>query len=98
MRRAAKRDDNHKEIVEMLRDAGAEVQDLGSVGKGCPDILVGFRGQNFALEIKDGRKPPSERGLTDDQKKWHAKWKGQVAVVKNGIEALQAIGAVEFRN
>jgi hypothetical protein len=97
MRSRARRDDNHREVVEALRGMGATVQDLGAVGKGCPDVLVGFRGQNFVLEIKDGRKPPSARKLTDDEKKWHETWRGQTAIVNSSFEAFQAIGAVEFK-
>ena len=56
MRRAAKVDDNHREIVRALRDCGATVQDLSPVGAGCPDILVGWQGRNHLIEIKDGAK------------------------------------------
>ena len=94
MRRAAKVDDNQPEIIAALRKIGATVQPLHSVGSGCPDLLVGFRGANFALEIKDGSKPPSARKLTQDQVDWHGGWKGQVAVVCNINEALFAIGAI----
>ncbi|HJP47915.1 hypothetical protein [Acinetobacter venetianus] len=46
MRRAAKIDANQTEIVKALRKFGASVQSLASTGKGCPDLLVGFRGMN----------------------------------------------------
>ncbi len=92
MRRAAKVDRNQPEIVAALRAAGATVQPLHSVGQGCPDILVGFRGVNHLLEIKDGCKPPSARKLTPDQVEWHGGWKGAVHVVKSAEEALGVIG------
>lgn len=91
--RAAKVDANQSEIVAALRSVGATVQPLHTVGKGCPDIVAGFRGSNYFLEIKDGKKPPSARALTSDQVEWHGGWKGQVVVVKTVDEALQAIGA-----
>lgn len=94
MRRAGKRDSNHAEIVKALRDLGCSVLDLGAVGHGCPDILVGVAGVNYLLEIKDGRKPPSERKLTPDQVDWHRVWKGQALVVTNVLEAAQAVGKV----
>ena len=94
MRRAAKVDRNQAEIVGKLRDVGASVQPLHSVGKGCPDLLVGFRGQCFALEVKDGKLPPSDRKLTPAQVEWHGAWRGHVAVVLNADEALAAIGVV----
>lgn len=92
MRRAAKVDANQPAIVDALRKAGATVTPLHAVGQGCPDILVGYRGKNYALEIKDGSLPPSERRLTPAQQEWHAAWRGQVLVVRDEGEALAAIG------
>ncbi len=94
MRRAAKVDRNHPEIVAALRQVFAMVQDLSHVGNGCPDLLVGYRGQNFLLEIKDGEKSPSKKKLNDLQVDWHRDWRGQVCVVTSVTEALQAIGAL----
>lgn len=95
MRTAAKVDANQPEIVAALRSAGATVQPLHSVGQGCPDLLVGFRGQTYAIEVKDGRKPPSARKLTPAQNDWHAGWRGHVAVVSTVEEALAAIGLLD---
>ena len=93
-RRAAKVDANQSEIVAALRGAGATVQPLHDVGRGCPDLLVGFRGDNYAIEVKDGEKPPSKRKLTPDQVRWHGDWRGRVVVVTGVDDALRAIGAV----
>ena len=95
MRRAAKVDANQSEIVAAFRKAGATVQPLHAVGLGCPDLLVGFRGVNYAIEVKDGAKPPSARKLTPDQVSWHDTWRGQVAVVKSIEEALALLGICE---
>jgi hypothetical protein len=81
MRRAARVDRNQKEIVEHLRKRGATVQPLHTVGRGCPDLLVGYGGQNYLVEVKDGEKSPSQRKLTPDEDAWHWMWKGQVEVV-----------------
>lgn len=91
MRRAAKVDANHTEIVYALLAVGCTVRSLAPLGKGAPDILVGVRGRNLLFEIKDGRKVPSARKLTDDEADFHAGWRGQVAVVKSVDEALEAI-------
>lgn len=91
-RRAARVDSNHGEIVHALVQANCSVQSLASLGKGCPDLLVGLRGQNHLLEIKDGSKPPSARHLTQDQSKWIALWRGRVTVVTSPREALEAVG------
>ena len=93
MRRAAKVDDNQEEIVKALRSVGATVQTLAAVGKGVPDLLVGHRGRTILIEVKDGKKSPSERRLTEDQVKWHGSWRGgPVAIVTDVEGALRAIG------
>jgi hypothetical protein len=94
MRRAAKVDANHGAIVDALRRAGATVQSLAGVGKGCPDLLVGHRGRNWLMEVKDPAKPPSARELTPDQKVWTVTWGGQVAVVETIEDALAVVGLI----
>lgn len=61
------------------------------LGQGCPDLLVGFRGVNYVLELKDGRKPPSDRRLTPAEQEWHAAWRGQVATVYSIDDALRVV-------
>lgn len=95
MRRAAKVDANQDQVTSALRAAGASVQSLAAVGNGIPDLLVGFRGANYLLEVKDGNKPPSKRELTPDQIEWHLEWRGQAMVITSADEALAAIGAIK---
>ena len=87
----ARVDANHHVIVNALRQAGCTVTSLAAVGKGVPDLLVGIRGRNYLIEIKDGSKPPSERKLTSDQIAWHEAWRGTVRVVENEQQALEVI-------
>jgi hypothetical protein len=94
MRRAAKVDRNQAEIVKAFRDCGMTVQVLSAVGKGCPDTLVGFRGINVLVEIKDGEKPPSEQKLTQDQVTWHGSWAGQVCVANSINDAIEQVISV----
>lgn len=68
MKTAARKDSNHAEIVKALRAIGAHVQDVSQL-KNCFDILVGYRGRLFIMEVKDGEKPPSARKLTDGELK-----------------------------
>lgn len=88
-------DDNHKRIVEGLRAVGATVQSMAALGKGAPDIAVGYRKVNTFLEIKNPLMPPSKRKLTAAEEEWHDEWKGQVAVVETLDEALLTIGATK---
>ena len=94
--RAAKIDANHEAVVLALRSAGATVQSLAGVGKGVPDLLVGYKGQTLLLEIKDGFKPPSKRSLNEDQLRWHGRWNGgALAVVDSPDAALRMIGVLK---
>lgn len=89
--RTAKVDANQGEVVQALRNIGCTVQLLHAVGKGCPDLLCGYRGVNVLIEVKDGSKPPSARTLTPDQVKWHGSWAGQVHVAASVDEALGVV-------
>lgn len=89
MRRAAKTDTNHQEIVEGLRATGCSVLDLSAVGKGCPDILVGRNGINVLMEIK------TKNGkLNEKQVGWHESWKGIVATVTDLNQAIEIMNDV----
>ena len=83
-------DANQKVIVAAFRQMGATVLHLHMVGKGCPDVVIGFNRKNYLVEIKDGDKPPSARKLTPDEVEFHNSWRGQVAVVES------VAGAVDF--
>ena len=94
--RAARVDQNHDQVVTALRAAGATVQSLARVGKGVPDLLVGYKGQTLLMEVKDGFKSPSRRLLTEDQLKWHGSWNGgALAVVDSPDAALRMIGVIK---
>lgn len=92
MRRAARIDDNQPEIVEALRDAGCLVHSTAALGKGFPDLLVGYDGQLCLLEVKDGSKVPSKRRLTPDETAWFNRWyEYRVYVVESVEDALEAV-------
>ncbi len=91
MRRAARVDRNQPEIIAHLRANGVSVQPLHMVGKGCPDLLCGYKGRTYLLELKDDEQTPSHQRLTDDQVRWHGAWGGQVAVVINPTDAFAVI-------
>lgn len=88
-----KTDGNHASIVGDLRVLGASVQSLATIGKGCPDILVGFRNRNFVFEIKDPSRPRSKRRLTPDEQTWQSSWRGQVATIESFEAALKIISS-----
>lgn len=88
MRRAARIDANQEAVVIALRAAGAYVWIIG-----LPvDLLVGYKGHTFLVEIKDG---PKKR-LTALQEAFFAKWAGGSLVRVDGPEAaLRMIGVMK---
>jgi len=84
---AKARDENEREIVATLHDIGASVYRLHVP---C-DLLVGFRGATFLLEVKR----PKGGKLTELQEAFVQSWRGSdVHIVRNPSEALVAIGAI----
>ena len=83
-----KRDANEREIVDALVKAGATVARLDQP----VDLLVGFRGQTFLLEVKN---PNGKNRLQKSQVEFLDTWNGApVAIVHDTGEALTAIGLV----
>lgn len=92
---AKRTDRNQADIVRDLRALGYSAYPTHELGRGFPDIAVGFRGRNFLFEIKDPDQPPSKRRLTDDEQEWHESWQGQVDVIHSADEAVRVIEAEE---
>jgi hypothetical protein len=91
MRRAARVDANQEQIVSALRTCGATVR-VVTQGDGLPDLLVGYRGYTILMEVKDGRKPPSARKLTEEEEKFFQNWKGGMLAIVNSVqEALELL-------
>lgn len=91
MRRAARVDDNQEQIVKALRAIGATVR-VVTQGNGLPDLLVGYRGHTALMEVKDGKKPPSARKLTEAEQKFFDEWRGGLLVVVESIDdAIDAL-------
>jgi len=85
-------DRNHSEIINALRKIpNLSVFSTHEVGKGFPDIVIGYKGINYLIEIKDGNKPPSARKLTDSEVKFHQDWRGQIKIVNNLDEVLNLL-------
>jgi hypothetical protein len=83
---ANKRDNNETSIIKALTGVGATVWQLDQP---C-DLLVGFRGVNTLMDVKD-----KGGTLTKDQVLFHEYWRGQIAIVWNPDDALRAIGAIQ---
>lgn len=85
MRRNAKVDSNHGEVVEAFRKLGCSVLSLAPLGRGIPDLLVAIGGVTWLVEIK------SKKGKENDlQIEWAENWRGARAVVRDtqGVETV----------
>jgi len=91
VRRKARIDSNQPEIVKALRQIGATVATTHMMGRGFPDIIIGFKGKNYLAEIKDGSLVPSKRKLTDDELEFHTMWQGQIHVINSVDEAINLV-------
>jgi hypothetical protein len=88
MRRAARTDANHGEIIKTFRNMGFSVADTSRLGDGFPDCVIARNGLTAMVEIKDGTKPPSERELTPKEIIFRDKWRGDYYVVESEQDAL----------
>lgn len=95
MRKYARQDENHKEVRKAFEAFGCSVCDLSQLGRGVPDILVGFGGLCIAVEIKDSAKPPSARKLTPDEEKFRMNWKGGYRLVTNLEDVAETVKVLE---
>jgi len=85
-------DANHKKLIDKIRQIpSASVFSTHEVGKGFPDIVVGYRGLNYMFEIKDGKKTASKKKLTQAEIKFHSNWTGQISVVEKIEDILNIL-------
>jgi hypothetical protein len=96
MRNKGRTDSNQTEIVKELRKIPSlTVAITSQLGKGYPDILIGWKGLNFLIELKDGSKVKSAQKLTPDEERFHSEWTGQIAVCNSLDEVLQELGILK---
>ena len=88
MRRAARVDANQDQIVSALRSAGASVWIIS-----LPvDLLVGYKGHTFLVEVKS----TSKKRLTELQDDFFENWSGStLARIDCPEAALRMIGVVK---
>lgn len=89
-------DANQAGIVEALRGIPeCSVLLLSSVGKGCPDLLIGYRGANLLVELKN----PDHEKIGGDamqetrkrQQEFRDSWRGAVIRATSLKEIITAM-------
>ena len=83
-------DKNQKDVVKALRDYGAQVFLLHTVGAGIPDLMVCYNDQTILMEVKDGE----DKKLTPQQITLFASWQGgplfRVNSVQEAVDVLKS--------
>lgn len=76
-----RKDSNHGDIQSLLKESHCSVIDLSGIGDDCPDLLVGYRGRSFLVEIK------SEKGkLSPGQLDFIRLWRGDPVIVARSFD------------
>jgi len=91
MRRAARRDGNEKALRSAWEAIGGSWLSIAPGKGGEPDALLGFRGRQRLVEVKDGRKRACDRKLRENQVEWHRTWRGEPVEVVLDFADLQRI-------
>ena len=86
MRRNARVDSNHTEIVAAFRKLGASVLSLANLGRGVPDLLIAWCGVTMMVEVKA---PKGKE--TEDQLQFFEGWQGQIFIVRDTEGVLTVV-------
>lgn len=86
-------DKNQDVIVQALRKVGCSVFDTSKIGKGFPDLVIAFKGENYLIEVKNPESSYGRKGFNKNQQKFSDNWQGsKIHIVNNVDEALRVIG------
>ena len=85
--RAKRVDANQKDIIHALKTFGASIVDLSGVGKGCPDLLIGFKGKTYLIEVKRD----SKAKFTPQQLHFNESWTGGIIARIETVDEVIAL-------
>ena len=83
-------DGNHAKIANHFLSFGCSVLKIADLPN-CCDLVVSKHGRSIFIEIKDGKKPPSARKLTDGEAKFKAETQGIWRLVESITDADHVI-------
>ena len=79
-------DTNQKDIVATLREMGCSVTPTHAIGKGFPDLTIGYKGKNILMEVK-----MMGKGLNAKETYWFDNWNGQAAIAYTPEQAIEIV-------
>ena len=91
MRYGAKKDANHKPMVDALEKGGAGVIDMSSLGCGMPDIAVCVGSTWHLCDIKNPATGYGRRGLNPNQKAWALRWRGGPVYLLSTLDDVERL-------
>jgi rhamnose utilization protein RhaD (predicted bifunctional aldolase and dehydrogenase) len=88
-------DENQNRIFHTFIALGASVCNLSTVGRGCPDALIGYKGKTVLVEIKSSNKAQ----FTEPQIKFMQEWRGgAVSRIDSVDAAIRLIKMLDIDN
>lgn len=90
MRRAPRTDANHTEVADAFEAMGCSVWKV----KDVVDLVVGYGNLSFLVEVKDGKKPPSNQKLTPRAEKFRATWRGGMMLVRSEKDVADCVAKI----
>jgi hypothetical protein len=84
-RYAKKRDASERPIIAALKSMGMDVYQIDRP----VDLVCGFRGANYLVEVKTGKAKPNP-----EQANFLETWRGQAVVLRNATDAINWAGEV----
>lgn len=91
-------DQGQQEAIALVRDLPASVEITTGLGRGKPDLIVGFQGLTTWVEFKREEKTAAQKRLRASQTDWLKTWRGSpVLVVDNGMDLVQALITLDMR-
>lgn len=91
-----RKDDNHPTLRTGWRRLGGSWLDLVPETGGEPDALIGWRGDDRLVEVKNPLRPSRDQEPRPNQVEWHRSWRGRpVGVVTCLGDMLRLFEPVE---
>jgi hypothetical protein len=92
MRTAAKKDDNHDDMVKTLQSVGFSVMETHQLGCDKPDAVISLHGETAILEIKN---PITKGKMSDGQTDFFRLWQGKKIVAYSVMDVLREFGLIK---